>query len=193
MDDSSSTVKSSHYLTGHILYASPFIEDIETRHSVVYVCGHDQNGAMGLMINRPLTAIKFDDVIQQLNLGNPSAMHLSIVTGGYNDGGRGFVLHSAEYRHSSTIVINDDFALTATLDILQNMTQGNGPSHAILALGYMAWEAGELEAEITRNSWFTMPATPNRVFHTPTENMWDEGMKQLHISPASLVIDGGRA
>lgn len=184
---------SSGYLTGYILYASPFIEDSATKHAVIYICGHDQNGAMGLMINRPLTAIKSDDVIQQLNLDVSSSMNLSIVTGGHVDGGRGFVLHNAAYQHPTTIQINQDFALTATLDILHNIAEGHGPSQSILALGYMAWETGQLEHEITQNTWFTMPATPEFVFQTKAESMWEEGMKQLHISPASLVMEGGQA
>ena len=183
----------SGYLSGHIILASPFSEDDRLKHAVIYICGHDENGAMGLMLNQPLNNLKSDDVLKQLNLPMSPDMKLSIVTGGTTDGGRGFVLHSAEYKHPSTIEINDEFSLTATLDILQNISKGDGPSHSVLALGYMAWEKKKLEEEITQNTWFVLTPTPDFVFHTRAESMWDEGMKHLHISPASLVMEGGKA
>lgn len=180
------------YLTGHILCASPFVEDADLVHSVIFVCGHDENGAMGLILNRPLPSIKADDVIRQLNLDQDD-FDVSIVSGGDVDRGRGFVLHTAEYTHSSTIPINDQFSLTATLDILHNMAQGQGPKQAILALGYMAWDHHKLEEDVQKNLWLSMPATPEFVFHTKEENMWEVGLKMMHITPSSLVMEGGHA
>ncbi|NVJ69981.1 MAG: YqgE/AlgH family protein, partial [Alphaproteobacteria bacterium] len=150
---------SSTYLDSKLLLAMPNMNDPRFDRSVIYVCSHDESGAMGLVINQPFKSLTFPDLLEQLEIETTDPVpQLSIHTGGPVEPGRGFVLHSADYVQESTLVVSETLALTATVDILTALAQGKGPINHLLALGYAGWGSGQLEQEIQENAWLTAEA-----------------------------------
>lgn len=182
------------YLTGQILIASPFMEDARFHQSVIYVCGHDDNGAMGFILNKPLSSVKFHDLLDQLHISHTSAQEsFPVLYGGPMEAGRGFVLHSTEYHHPATVTINTDFAITATLDILKEIASTQGPKESLLALGYTGWAKGQLEKELHDNQWFVMRGSKHFVYETSLETMWKKAYEHLGINPHIIRNEGGVA
>jgi putative transcriptional regulator len=183
------------YLTGKLLISTPFIQDKQFEQSIVFVCGHDSKGAMGLMINKQLSSLTLQDVLQHLT--KPIAKggnDLRLYYGGPNESTRGFVLHTPDYHHeSSTLVINSTYALTATLDILKDIMDSKGPLKALLALGYMAFKPGQLEQEIIQNQWLVMTPSAEFVFNENVSSSWQEAYEKLKINPLSLSFEKGCA
>ncbi|MEP5727844.1 MAG: YqgE/AlgH family protein [Sulfitobacter sp.] len=182
-------------LTGKLLIAMPGMGDPRFAHSVVFMTQHSDDGAMGLMINKPAQGVTLSDVLDQLDTKTQKARPvLGVHFGGPVETGRGFVLHSDEYRSAmQTMDIKGDFALTATLDVLEDIASGAGPTHAMLMLGYAGWGPGQLEGEIAQNGWLTADATTEIVFNLADADKWAAALKSLGIDPLVLSADAGRA
>ena len=174
-------------LTGQVLIAMPGLEDPEFDHSVVYLCAHGEDGAMGLIINRPLPKPSFPDLLRQLNLGDaPPARAISLCKGGPVENARGFVLHSADWTGDDSLRVDDDIALTASLDVLKAIADGGGPNKGILALGYANWGPGQLDREMRENAWLTVDADQDLLFGEDNEGKWTaSGLPNERTSPPS--------
>lgn len=182
-------------LAGQFLIAMPGMGDPRFARSVVFLCAHSDDGAMGLIVNKPAPDLDFADLLEQLGI-TPGAggRAIRVHIGGPVETGRGFVLHSGEYAIAeATLKVDERFGMTATLDILEDISQGEGPADCLLALGYAGWGPGQLEAEIARNGWLTCPARPEIVFATPDERKWAAALQSMGISPSLLSAEGGRA
>ena len=187
-------LKDRYDLTGKLLVAMPFLPDPRFSHAVIYICGHDEDGAMGLIINKGLPAVTFEELLSQMEVDvNAIDNQVPIHYGGPVEIGRGFVLHSSDYLSESTVIIENGFAMTATLDILRALAVNEGPNQSILALGYVGWGAGQLENEIQENGWLTIDATPELIFGSNLENKWREALATLGIDPAGLSFEIGHA
>jgi putative transcriptional regulator len=186
--------QSSGYLTGQLIISMPQLQDPRFKKSVIYICGHDKNGAMGLVINRTLPTPTFKDLLIQLNItAEPVITHVPIYFGGPVEVGRGFVLHSMDYEHEASIFVTEDMALTATVDILSSIAKGEGPRQFVLALGYAGWSAGQLDEEILANSWLVAPSDPSLVFDPQIESKWQRAMKKIGVKSALLASESGHA
>ncbi|MFC7334310.1 YqgE/AlgH family protein [Rhodocista pekingensis] len=182
------------FLTGQLLIAMPQMPDPRFARTVIYVCAHTADGAMGLVINRLFGGIGFADLLEQLDIEAECSLdHLSVHYGGPVEGGRGFVLHSTDYAREATMMVDDDVALTATVDILRAIAEGRGPKHALLALGYAGWGAGQLDAEMQNNGWLHAPADPDLLFDGDLETKWERAIAKLGVSLSMLSADAGHA
>ncbi len=182
-------------LTGQLLIAMPGMGDDRFGHSVVFMCAHSPDGAMGLIVNKPTSDLSLGHLLEQLSIKpGPQARDLPVYFGGPVEHGRGFVLHETGYVSPvSTLQVNETFAMTATLDILEDMAGGGGPAQAVIALGYAGWGPGQLEAEIAHNGWLICPGTPELVFGTADVAKWETALTSLGISPLTLSAEAGRA
>jgi putative transcriptional regulator len=182
-------------LTGKLLIAMPGMGDPRFSHSVIYICAHSEDGAMGLMINKPTDDLHLRDLLEQLSIkSTPETRDIRVYFGGPVEHGRGFVLHDYGYHSSiSTLDVNGDFAMTATLDILEDLAEGRGPGKALMALGYAGWGPGQLEAEISDNGWLTCDADHDLVFQTSDKEKWEKALQTLGISALALSADAGHA
>ena len=185
------------YLDGQLLIAMPSMSDKRFARSVIYMCAHSQEGAMGLIINQRAGHIDFPGLLERLNIGPESSAGLSecrVHVGGPVETGRGFVLHSADYLSpDSTLQIDAGVSLTATIDILKAMASGGGPNRAILALGYSSWSAGQLESEIAANGWLNCPADPDLVFSPEIDRTYFKALAKIGVDLSHLVGDVGHA
>ncbi|WP_158969267.1 YqgE/AlgH family protein [Chachezhania sediminis] len=182
-------------LTGKLLIAMPGMGDPRFGHSVVFLCSHGQDGAMGLIVNKPSQDLKVFDLLGQLDIeARPSVPNAPVYFGGPVETARGFVLHSpGNGNRAGSMKVNDGFAMTATVDILEDIAAGVGPGEAILALGYAGWGPGQLEGEIAQNGWLTGDAEPDLVFSQPDQTKWSAALNALGIDPLSLSAEAGRA
>ena len=181
-------------LTGQLLVAMPQMSDPFFDHSVVYLCAHsEEDGAMGLLINKKLDSLTIDELYAQLKIEPAAHSSQPVHFGGPVSPGQGFVLHSADYREKSTIGIGEEFAMTATLDILHAQSKGEGPRQGLVALGYAGWAPGQLEAEIQANSWLLVAADTAIVFDTDNDGKWQRALGKLGVSPEMLSGESGRA
>lgn len=182
-------------LNGRLLIAMPSMSDPRFVNSVIFICSHSDQGAMGLIVNKPAEDLKFKDLLKQLEIeAPPSARSIRIHVGGPVEFGRGFVLHSADYSQSeATMDVTPEFGMTATLDILEDIALGEGPDHAILAMGYAGWGPGQLEAEIVANGWLIGDPTTSLVFGREDGQKWQGALQLLGIDPLHLSAEGGRA
>lgn len=182
-------------LSGKLLIAMPDMADPRFDQSVVYMCAHSDEGAMGLIVNKPAEDVDFAELLEQLGIDSgPSAQSVGIHVGGPVEHGRGFVLHSADYAgHDGTLEVDASFGMTATVNILEDISHGRGPNRCILALGYSGWGPGQLEGEIQRNGWLTCDATPDLVFGNDNDGKWSAALRSMGIDPAMLSSTGGSA
>lgn len=181
-------------LTGKLLIAMPGMGDPRFMHSVVFLSSHSEEGTMGLIVNKPANGVSLSDVLDQLSSEAQVANHLGVHMGGPVETGRGFVLHTDEYRSAmATLRVDGGFALTATLDVLEDIAEENGPEKALLMLGYAGWGPGQLELEIAQNGWLTAEASRNLVFDLPDADKWAAALKSLNIDPLLLSATAGRA
>lgn len=193
----------SGFLDGQLLVAMPLMSDRRFARSVIYVCAHSDEGAMGLIINQRATHISAPDLLERLGIDTRTGdeeevsddiLSLSIQVGGPVETGRGFVLHSGDYfSEDSTLTIESGICLTATIDILKAIAHGKGPDKALLALGYSGWSPGQLESEIQANGWLSCPADPELVFGTDLDAKYARAMAKLGINLSHLVNDAGHA
>jgi putative transcriptional regulator len=185
-----------HSLAGQLLVAVPTIGDPRFHRAVIFICAHDPNGAMGLMLTRPKYGTTVETTLQEMDIPftNPNLGTMTVMEGGPAEPGRGFILHDASYQRPETVVINDSFSVTATIDILRDMANSQGPGTALFAVGYAGWAAGQLENEMSGNSWITAPATPALVFDTPPEMRWSTAMNAAGVlNPQSISNIVGHA
>jgi putative transcriptional regulator len=182
-------------LSGKLLIAMPGMGDPRFAHSVIYMCAHSPEAAMGLIVNKPAPNLQVEDLLEQLDVpkgGSEDAIRVHF--GGPVEHGRGFVLHSGDYNaDGETLMINEDFAMTATQGILQAIAAGEGPHSAALMLGYAGWGPGQLESEIVDNGWLVAEASPEIVFEMASEDKWSAALKTLGIDPLTLSAAAGRA
>jgi putative transcriptional regulator len=191
------------YLDGQLLIAMPIMSDKRFARSVIYMCAHSADGAMGLIINQRAAHISFRELLGQLSIPTggagrddkqPELIDMDVHVGGPVETGRGFVLHSSDYMaDESTLAIDDDVCLTATVDILRAIAGGSGPNRAMLALGYAGWRAGQLESEMAANGWLHCAADADLLFDRDLENKYGRALAKLGIDPSHLVSDAGHA
>lgn len=184
----------SGYLTGQLLIAMPQMSDPRFVRTVIYMCAHNADGAMGLVINKAMPNLSFRELAGQLNLtvaGGNRAIRVHF--GGPVEIGRGFVLHSADYKQDTTLLINDSVGLTATIDILKSIAEGTGPKNSLLALGYAGWGPGQLDGEIQNNGWLSVPSDEALIFGDDIDARWQAAMAKIGISAAMLSGDAGHA
>jgi putative transcriptional regulator len=187
-----STTESS--LTGQLLVAMPQMADPRFARTVIYLCAHSAEGAMGLVVNRLIDSLTFPNLLEQLGLEAEDGMaDLPIHFGGPVESSRGFVLHSADYLQESTLVIDDEIALTATLDVLRAIASGKGPRHRVLALGYAGWAPGQLDAEIQANGWMLVPPDGELVFGIDNDAKWQRALAEIGIDLGLLSSEAGHA
>jgi putative transcriptional regulator len=182
------------YLTGQLLVAMPQMLDERFVKTVIYMCAHTEDGAMGLVVNKILEDIDFPDLLDQLDL-NPAAggTDIRVHFGGPVESGRGFVLHSSDYQQDATMVIDEQIALTATTDILRDIAEGDGPQSSLLALGYAGWGPGQLDSEIQANGWLSVDADPGLIFGNEPDKIWQGALAKIGIDGSMLSGDAGHA
>lgn len=184
----------SGYLTGQFLLAMPHMQDLRFEKAVIFICGHDPNGAMGLIINKHLGDLTLKGLLEYLNLPQHTIKRdLPIYFGGPVDTGRGFVLHSDDFNHPGTVSLGNHVSLTATVDVLQSIAEGGGPKDCLLAMGYVGWSAGQLDAELHSNRWLQAEADSETLFRIPIEKKWETAMAKLGVAPEALSEESGQA
>ena len=182
------------YLTGQLLVAMPGIGDDRFDKTVIYLCAHSEEGAMGLVINQEIDSLTFPDLLEQLGIDhNPAAAPIRIQFGGPVESGRGFVLHSPDYVQDGTLVVDNSVALTATVDILRAIADGEGPRNTMLALGYAGWGPGQLDMEIKSNGWLHVSADDDLIFGEDLDSKWERAMTKIGIDPRMLSDVAGNA
>jgi putative transcriptional regulator len=182
-------------LTGQLLIAMPQMMDPRFARSVVYICAHSEDeGAMGLVVNKLFEALTMDELFTHLKL-DPGALARArpVHFGGPVEPGRGFVLHTTDYREDASLVIGDGIAVTATLDILRAIGRGEGPRRSLLALGYAGWAPGQLDAEMQANGWLSVAADADLVFDADFEGKWQRALGKLGIDLTLLSTEAGHA
>ncbi len=182
-------------LSGKLLIAMPGMGDPRFDHAVIYICAHSEEGAMGLIVNKPATEVRFTDLLEQLEIDkDPGIRDIRIHVGGPVEESRGFVLHSTDYASDQgTLQVDEGTAMTATLDILEELAHGRGPKSSLLALGYAGWGPGQLEEEIAQNGWLVGEAQHAVVFGRANEHKWSAALKGLGIDPVTLSPTAGNA
>src|SRR4051812_47302393 len=188
------------FLDDHFLIAMPGMKDDRFARTVIYICAHSEEGAMGLIINRP-QPLRFPDLLVQLGImDEQEASRLPAPTrdfvirnGGPVDRSRGFVLHSDDFTVESSMPVSEEICLTATVDILRAISAGRGPRRALMALGYSGWGAGQLENEIASNGWLTCPADTDLLFDADIDRKYDRILSSLGVDLAHLSHVAGHA
>jgi putative transcriptional regulator len=188
------TMDEDAYLTGQLLIAMPSQHDENFAQSVIFVCAHSDEGAMGLVLNRPLRTPSFESLLQQLDVQPcPPARRIQLCQGGPVDGARGFVLHTADWTGDGSLRVDERVALTASLDVLQAIAAGQGPDRGLLALGYASWGPGQLDEEIQQNAWLNAPASLDLVFDGDHGSKWRRALASLKVDPLLLSAAAGHA
>ena len=182
-------------LAGKLLIAMPGLGDPRFERSVIYICEHDDEATMGLIVNKPLPDLGFPALLKQLDIASgPDTRAMAVHFGGPVENGRGFVLHSDDYRAADgTLAVGGAFSMTATRDVLNDLATGNGPNRAILTLGYAGWGPGQLTSEILDNGWLTCAADPDVVFARDDNGKWAAALALLGIDPLTLSATAGHA
>ncbi len=197
-----SAPKGRGYLDGQFLIAMPTMQDSRFARTVVFICAHSADGAMGITINQAAPEVSFQDLLVQLDIIPdgpeirlpPPVQHMRVHRGGPVETGRGFVLHSADYfAENSTLPISESISLTATLEILKAIAAGTGPENALLALGYAGWAPGQLESEIQANGWLHCPARSEVIFDTDLESKYQRALALIGVDVTRLSGEAGHA
>jgi putative transcriptional regulator len=182
------------YMSGQLLVAMPAMQDPRFARSVICLCAHSSDGAMGIVLNKPLAGLSFDELLKQLNLDPvPPQRRIRLMSGGPVEGGRGFVLHTADWETEGSLRVNPEIALTASVDILKAIAGGGGPREGLLALGYAGWGPGQLETEIQQNAWLNVPLDEDLLFAAQPDLLWRQALAKLHVDPALLSDVAGHA
>ena len=182
------------YLPGQLLIAMPSMMDPRFEKSVIYMCAHNSDGAMGLVINRAIDSLTFPELLEQLEIDSGSGGdQIRVLFGGPVEQARGFVLHSPDYLQDASLVVDDNVVLTATIDILRAIADGTGPNNCLLALGYAGWGAGQLDSEIKSNGWLSVDADEDLVFGCDLDEKWERAMTKIGIDPRMLSDSAGHA
>ena len=182
------------FLTVHFLIAMPSMPDPRFARAVIYLCAHNADGAMGLVINRLFEPLSFRELMEQLDIEvDARSRDIRVHFGGPVEAGRGFVLHSADYESEGTMRVDDEISLTATVDILKALADGRGPKRCFLALGYAGWAPGQLDAELQANGWLHAPGDAGILFSDDVDGKWEAILARLGIKPAMLSSEAGHA
>ena len=183
----------SQYLAGQFLIAMPSMEDPNFDRTVTYICEHNDEGALGIVVNRPIT-MSLGEILAQMDLKLPDEQLAAqpVLQGGPVQPERGFVIHDDEiHMFGATLETPDGLKVTTSRDILVALAEGNGPARAVIALGYAGWGAGQLEAEMAANAWLTVPASADIIFSVPFERRWAAAAASLGIDIASMSPEAG--
>ena len=181
-------------LKGQLLIASPHMDDTRFQRSVIMMCQHDAQSAMGLVINKQASRLKLGDLYEKLNIGAPRfAAQDPVHIGGPVDSNRGFVLHSQDHMLPDSMAVTHEIGLTASIDMLRDITEGVGPMHTIVSLGCAGWSAGQLDREIAENVWLSLPASAQLVFDHDHKTLWEHGFATLGIDPGFFAGNAGTA
>ena len=185
---------SQDFLTNQFLVAMPTLEDPNFRESVTLICEHNERGALGIIINRPMNVV-LDDVLKQLDLTarDLTTGAASVYMGGPVQPERGFVIHSPQGEWEATLKVGDNLGVTTSRDVLAALAVGSGPKQVFVALGYSGWSAGQLEEELKSNSWLSVPADAGIIFDTPAEQRWQAAARLLGVDLSLLSGDAGHA
>jgi putative transcriptional regulator len=190
-------VEQPRFLSGKLLLAMPGMADPRFERAVIAMCVHDENGAVGIGIGHKRAGITFRGLLRQLEIDPGEAPDHAVHHGGPVEPGRGFVLHSGDWRGEDTLPISGDkgeiFAMTGTIDVLRAIAEGNGPKQWIAALGYAGWGEGQLDEEMTRHGWFAAKGDSTILFDTPTDERWAAAFKAEGIDPRLLASETGAA
>jgi len=182
------------YLTGQLLVAMPSMADPRFERSVIYVCVHNEDGAMGLVINKLMESLTFNELLEQLEIAPAQTEdEIRIHFGGPVETGRGFVLHSQEYQQDGTVIMEEGVGLTATVDILRDIADGKGPRDHLLALGYAGWGPGQLDGEMQENAWLNVPPDEQLVFGGSLESKWERSLAKIGVDLTLLSGEAGHA
>jgi putative transcriptional regulator len=182
------------YLTGNLLIAMPGMQDPRFAKSVIYLCAHNDEGAMGLVVNKVLDQLRFPDLLEQLEIENTGKVdQIRVHFGGPVETTRGFVLHSPDFNRDATLSVDGEVSLTATVDILKAIANGIGPRRSFLALGYAGWGPGQLDTEIKANGWLHAPAEEDLVFGDDLDSKWEDAIATLGIDSRMLSDTAGHA
>ena len=173
----------------------PSMGDPRFARSVIYLCAHSPEGAMGLIVNKPAPDVRLGHLLEHLGIAKGTALpDIRIHIGGPVEHARGFVLHSSDYESpQGTMKVDDHVSMTATLDVLERIAAGTGPRHSILALGYAGWGPGQLESEIAQNGWLTADPRDDLLFGRANEFKWSAALKSIGVDPVTLSSQSGRA
>jgi putative transcriptional regulator len=186
--------QSPEWLTGQLLVAMPGMLDPRFARAVIYMCSHGPSGAMGLVVNRLFGEADFPMLLEQLNVEtSTNTPEILVQFGGPVEMGRGFVLHSGDYLREGTTRIADKVAVTATVEIIQDIADGKGPERVVMALGYAGWGEGQLEQELKNNGWLTVAADEAILFDSDLDSKWDRAIAKIGISAAMLSDTAGHA
>ena len=181
-------------LAGHLLIATSVVQNSCFNRSVIYLCAHNTEGAMGIIVNYPVENIGIKDIFEQLDIkGQPALRDIPIHFGGPVEANRGFVLHSADYASDESLIRKDGIAVTASLSILQALAQGDGPEQGMLVLGYAGWSPKQLEAEIEAGNWIVVPASSELVFGRDNGTKWNSAISTLGIDMGHFSSEVGHA
>jgi putative transcriptional regulator len=179
-------------LKHHFLIAMPALKDSSFEHSITYICSHDGDGAMGIVLNQA-TDLNLHEVLDQLEIEGPHGHDHPVLLGGPVHQDHGFILHSEKGDWRSTLSVTDDIHVSTSKDILTSLAQGTGPKKYKVALGYAGWDAGQLEQELLDNSWLTVEASADIIFNTPEDEMYQAALKLLGVDEGFLSSDAGHA
>jgi putative transcriptional regulator len=185
-------------LKGQLLIAMPQMNDPRFHRAVIFMCVHDQKGAMGMVINQPLPSPSFSEVLSQVGVHTDkpmpaSIMNMPVLAGGPVQGVHGFLIHSADFRQKDTIHVDDMFSISGTVDSLRTIVSGYRPEKMLFTLGYAGWGAGQIEKELQDNVWLTAPASYEIVFNTPANEIWETAFAAIGVNPVMLSGLSGRA
>ena len=186
----------SPFLSGKLIAAMPAMSDPRFKRSVICICAHNEDGAIGIIINKIIESLSFSKIIRQLKLKKNKVKKYyteRIYFGGPVETERGFILHSSDYSSENSTSINTEISMTASTEILQALIDGNGPNKSIVALGYAGWGPGQLDTEIRSNSWLSVQSDPELIFSDKTADKWDMALEKIGVNPALLSTEAGRA
>jgi len=183
------------YMTGQVLIAMPQLRDSFFARTIVYIGSHNEEGAMGIVLNKPLPSLTFGELLMQLEIeaGTEELRDSRVHFGGPVDTARGFVLHSPEYDRDGTVTIDKDVSLTTTVEVLRDIAEEKGPQKSFVALGYSGWTAGQLDQEILSNGWLSVDPDPDLLFGEDLDSKWKKAMDKLGIDIDRLTVESGQA
>jgi len=182
------------FLTGQLLVAMPGMPDSRFAHSVIFMCMHDDRGAMGIIVNQIVDGLAFETLLEQVGIEDkPAKRQIAVHMGGPVETGRGFVLHSNDYQIDSTLAVNARVRLTQSIEVLKEISRGGGPRQCLLALGYAGWGPGQLEREIKQNGWLNVIADDELIFSDDIGEKWRKALAKMGIDPTMLSTSAGRA
>lgn len=191
--ENSSTEQWPGSLAGKFLVASPSLQESCFTRAVIYMCMHNESGAMGIIVNYPVENVGIDDIMEQLNMESNTSRNLPVHFGGPVESNRGFIIHSDEFAANGAIYHNEGLSVTSNADVLQAIAKGNGPKQGLLALGYAGWTAGQLETEMESGSWIVVSATKQLLFDTENEMKWGLAIASLGFDVGNFSTAVGHA